>query len=203
MSAREEILGRIRAANDAAGNPTPPEPPRDYRTTGAGDAGELLELLRDRLTHYKATVIDAGPDGVPAAVAQALHTVSGPVLVPPGLPRDWYPDGVVDDGARPPSEFDSFGAVVTACAATCAETGTIALDGSADQGRRALTLVPDVHVCVVHTGQVVRTVPELLARLGPQRPTTLISGPSATSDIELERVEGVHGPRTLIVVLVG
>jgi L-lactate dehydrogenase complex protein LldG len=123
------------------------------------------------------------------------------VLVPPGLPDGWCPDGV-PDRAFTPAELDGFAAVVTGCAAACAETGTIALDGSPDQGRRALTLVPDVHVCVVRADQVVHTVPELIAALTPDRPLTFISGPSATSDIELERVEGVHGPRTLIVVLV-
>jgi L-lactate dehydrogenase complex protein LldG len=124
------------------------------------------------------------------------------VLVPPGLPAGWYPDGVPDQQGFTANDLDGFGAVVTASATTCAVTGTIALDGSPDQGRRAITLVPDVHVCVVRADQVVETVPELLARLDPTRPTTFVSGPSATSDIELERVEGVHGPRTLIVVLV-
>lgn len=203
MSAREDILGRIRAANAAAGSPAPPPPPRDYRRAGTHPAGAdaLLQLLRERLAHYKATVVDAANAGVGNAVTAALSTVTGPVLVPPGLPADWYPGArVADNGTDTGAELDRFGAVVTGCAAACAETGTIALDGSADQGRRAITLVPDTHVCVVRTAQVVHTVPELLARLDPARPITLISGPSATSDIELQRVEGVHGPRTLVVV---
>ncbi|HEX8496588.1 MAG TPA: LUD domain-containing protein, partial [Actinomycetales bacterium] len=129
--------------------------------------------------------------------------VRGRVLVPPGLPDGWCPDGVPDEPGFTPYDLDGFDAVVTASAATCAQTGTIALDGSPDQGRRAITLVPDVHVCVVRADQVVETVPELVGRLEATRPTTFISGPSATSDIELERVEGVHGPRNLIVVLVG
>jgi len=206
VNAREEVLARIRAAN-AAARPAPGEVPRDYHRTGAHPPGapELAELLRDRLVDYRAAVIDAGPDGIPAAVATALADHAGPVLVPAGLPDGWCPDGVPDRGIQAgftPAELDGFAAVVTGCAAACAETGTIALDGSADQGRRVLTLVPDVHVCVVRADQVVHTVPELLAALAPDRPLTFISGPSATSDIELERVEGVHGPRTLIVVLV-
>ena len=177
--------------------------PRDYRRTGAHPPGapELVELLRDRLIDYRAAVLDATPDDIPAVVATALAEHPGPVLVPPGLPDGWCPDGVPDRSFSP-AELDGFAAVVTGCAAACAETGTIALDGSPDQGRRALTLVPDVHVCVVRADQVVHTVPELIAALTADRPITFISGPSATSDIELERVEGVHGPRSLIVVLV-
>ena len=202
MNAREEVLARIRAAN-AAARPAPGEVPRDYRRSGAHPPGapELVELLRDRLVDYRAAVLDAAPDAIPAVVATALAEHPGPVLVPPGLPDGWCPEGV-PDRAFSPAKLDGFAAVVTGCAAACAETGTIALDGSPDQGRRALTLVPDVHVCVVRADQVVHTVPELIAALTPDRPLTFISGPSATSDIELERVEGVHGPRTLIVVLV-
>lgn len=208
MTAREDVLARIRDANRAAGSPPPPDVPRGYRRTGEHSPGSaaLVELLRDRLVDYRATVVDSAPDGVPAAIADALAEVTGPVVVPPGLPTDWYPGGVVDGvtagGDTVGAALDRFAAVVTGCAAACAETGTIALDGSPDQGRRAITLVPDLHVCVVRADQIVHTVPELLAALTPDRPLTLISGPSATSDIELERVEGVHGPRTLIVVLV-
>lgn len=204
VTGREQVLARIRTANRAAGSLPPPDVPRDYRRVGrlpAGDAA-LVDLLHDRLVDYRATVVRCAAVGVPAAVAGALADVAGAVVVPPGLPADWWPAGVVDGGFTP-VELDGFAGVVTACAAACAETGTIALDGSPDQGRRAISLVPDLHVCVVASGQIVHTVPELLAVLTPDRPITLISGPSATSDIELERVEGVHGPRTLIVVLVG
>jgi L-lactate dehydrogenase complex protein LldG len=203
MSSRDEVLGRIRAANAAAGRPAPPEVPRDYRRRGEHPPGDpvLLELFRDRLVDYKATVLDAAPDGIPAAIATALAGLTGAVVLPPGAPADWWPEGVRDDGALTPAELDASAAVVTGCAAACATTGTIVLDGSPEQGRRALTLVPDVHVCVVRAAQVVQTVPELIAALNPRRPITFVSGPSATSDIELERVEGVHGPRTLIIVL--
>ena len=203
MSARDVVLGRIRAANAAAGSPAAPTVPRAYHRTGSRPPGhpELLDLLRDRLVDYRATVLDTGPDTVAEAVETALEG-RAPVLVPPGLPDGWVSGAVVDDGFAP-VELDRFAAVVTGCAAACAVTGTIALDAAPGQGRRALTLVPDVHVCVVRADQVVESVPELLARLHPVRPTTLVSGPSATSDIELQRVEGVHGPRTLLVVLVG
>jgi L-lactate dehydrogenase complex protein LldG len=207
MSARDDVLNRIRGANAAAGHPDPVAPPRNYRRTGtlAPSSRELLELLVDRLVDYKARVIETPADGVPAAIARSLAdagVTGGRVVVPPGLPQGWVPDGVADEPGFTPYDLDGFAAVVTASAAACAATGTIALDGSPDQGRRAITLVPDVHVCVVRADQVVETVPELVARLEPTRPTTFISGPSATSDIELERVEGVHGPRTLVVVLV-
>jgi L-lactate dehydrogenase complex protein LldG len=208
VSAREELLARIRAANAAAGHPPPPDVPRDYHRSGVHPAGvpELLELFRDRLVDYKATVLDAPADGVAAAVRTALAKAAGHVVVPPGLPDAWWPNGlaarrVTDNGSLSPTDLDAAAAVLTGCAAACATTGTIALDGSPDQGRRAITLVPDVHVCVVRAEQVVQTVPELLAALEPTRPITFVSGPSATSDIELERVEGVHGPRTLVVVL--
>ena len=209
MNAREEVLGRIRAANAAAADPPPPEVPRGYHRSGAHPAGapELLALFRDRLVDYRATVLDAPADGVATAIRTALAGATGTVVVPPGLPAGWWPEDlaattVPDDGSLSPADLDAAAAVVTGCAAACATTGTIALDGAPDQGRRAITLVPDVHVCVVRAEQVVQTVPELLAALEPTRPITFVSGPSATSDIELERVEGVHGPRTLVVVLV-
>lgn len=204
MNAREEVLTRIRDANGAAGAPAPAPVPRDYDRTGTHPPGapELVELLRERLVDYRAIVLDAAPDDVPGVIGVGLDGVTGPVVLPPGLPADWCPGGVTDHGFSA-IELDAHDAVITGCAVACATTGTIALDGSPDQGRRAITLVPDVHVCVVRAEQVVETVPEMLTALDPRRPITFISGPSATSDIELQRVEGVHGPRTLIVVLVG
>ncbi|OJF12213.1 LutC/YkgG family protein [Couchioplanes caeruleus] len=186
MSSRDLILGRIRAA---LGDTPVPEVPRAYRP--AGSAAADLDLLVDRLVDYKA-VVHRGSDV--AAVVAALGP--GRIVVPPGIDRSWLPAGarVVED------EHDA-DAVLTAAAVAIAETGTIVLDGSADQGRRALSLLPDLHICVVRPDQVVATVPDGLARLDPARPLTWISGPSATSDIELNRVEGVHGPRNLHVVL--
>jgi L-lactate dehydrogenase complex protein LldG len=200
--ARTEVLARIRAAN--AEQVTPDPVARTYRVSGTRATGsrEALELFRDRLVDYRATVVDTDADGVPDAIAAALRGVGGPVLVPAGLPAQWCPDSVVDDGSLSATDLDAYAATVTACTVACAETGTIALDGSEDQGRRAITLVPDIHVCVIRADQVVETVAEFLVRLAPNRPLTFISGPSATSDIELQRVEGVHGPRTLIAILV-
>lgn len=205
MNARDEVLRRVRTA--LGPDPRALPVPRGYRTAGEHPAGHptLLDLLADRLRDYKAAVSRTDDAGLRAGVVEALAAcgVTGPVLLPPGLPPAWAPQGRADDGTLTTSELDTFAAVVTAAAVACAETGTIVLDGSPDQGRRAITLVPDVHVCVVRAEQVVHTVPELLARLDARRPLTFISGPSATSDIELRRVEGVHGPRTLHVVLVG
>jgi L-lactate dehydrogenase complex protein LldG len=203
VSAREEVLGRIRAALGPAIHV--PEVPRDYRTSGAHPPGspELLDLLVERLVDYHATVHRTTATGLPGAVADVRATHSAArVVVPAGLPEGWVTNGIVDDGSLTAKDLDQIDGVVTGCALAIAETGTIVLDAGPDQGRRAISLVPDLHVCVVHAEQVVHSVPEAVARLHPTRPLTLISGPSATSDIELSRVEGVHGPRTLEVVIV-
>jgi L-lactate dehydrogenase complex protein LldG len=199
VSARDVVLARIVAARAGAGVL---EVPRDYHRVGRHAPGspEALDLLEDRLLDYKAAVHRCGPDAVPDVVTGLLGDES--VVVPRGLPAGWLPSATVDDETMTALDLDRFDAVVTAATAAAAETGTIVLHSSPDDGRRALSLVPDHHVCVVSAAQVVHSVPELLARLDPARPLTFISGPSATSDIELQRVEGVHGPRRLDVVLV-
>jgi len=207
MSARDEVLGRIRTA---LGEPRPEVVvPRGYRTTDDRPPAELLDVLTDRLEDYRATVLRCAPDAVAATVAAALEAGLGAgwapadVVVAPGVPAAWRPDGVREDDARPAVGLTDFAATVTGVAVAVAETGTLVLDGSPLSGRRALSLLPDCLVCVVEAGQVVGGVPEALARLDATAPLTMVSGPSATSDIELNRVEGVHGPRTLVVVLVG
>ncbi|MGR6963288.1 LutC/YkgG family protein [Geodermatophilus sp. URMC 61] len=204
--AREEVLGRIRTA---LGERRPDVVvPRDYRTTDERSAEQLREVLVDRLEDYKASVLHCGPDEVGATVAAALDTGLGPgwdpasVVVAPGVPAAWRPDGATEDDGRPAVELAAFAATLTGVAVAIAETGTLVLDGGPVSGRRAVSLLPDCLVCVVEAGQVVGGVPEALRRLDPNAPLTMVSGPSATSDIELERVEGVHGPRTLVVVLV-
>jgi L-lactate utilization protein LutC len=201
--AREEILGRVRAAladvspEDRA---TPaPTPPPGVRLEG--DA--LLDRFVERVEDYKATVRRCAPDDLAATVAEALASLGegARAVVPAGLEVDV--PGAVSDDALTSYELDDVEAVVTAARVGIAETGTIVLDHGPDQGRRAISLVPDLHVCIVRTDQVVADVPDAVAGLDPTRAMTWISGPSATSDIELDRVEGVHGPRTLHVVLVG
>ena len=199
MSARDEVLGRIRTALG-------PDRPmvdvvRDYRTTDDRPLPELLDVLADRLTDYRATVLRCAPDAIGATVAAALAAVPGDVVVAPGVPQAWRPPGSTTDDGRPAVELTAFAATLVGVTVAIAETGTLALDATPLCGRRALSLLPDCLVCVVTADQVVGGVPEGLARLDPLRPLTLISGPSATSDIELQRVEGVHGPRTLLVVL--
>jgi L-lactate dehydrogenase complex protein LldG len=209
VSAREEVLGRIRTA--LGPERRVPEVVRDYRTGDDRPAGDpaVLDLLVDRLEDYKATVLRCGPGEVGPTVVAALDRglgggwAPGDVVVAPGVPGDWRPDGAAEDDGRPAVDLGAFAATVTGVAVAIAETGTLVLDGSPVCGRRALSLLPDCLVCVVTADQVVAGVPAGLARLDRTAPLTMVSGPSATSDIELNRVEGVHGPRTLLVVLAG
>ena len=207
MSSREEILGRIRTAL-GPDRTAPAEVRRDYRLTDDRSPAQLLDVLTDRLEDYKATVVRCAPSDVADAVTGSLRTALGEhdpahVVVAPGLPAGWRPGGAVEDDGRPAVALADAVASVTGVSVAIAETGTLVLDGGPLSGRRALSLLPDCLVCVVEAAQVVGGVPEGLARLDPLAPLTMISGPSATSDIELQRVEGVHGPRTLLVVLVG
>ncbi|MEV6137677.1 LUD domain-containing protein [Nocardia sp. NPDC051990] len=206
MNSREVIMGRIRDALTLA-PPVEQEIPRAYRTGRTMSSEQRVELLVDRLLDYKAIVHRSASDELPDVLARVLADVGARrVGVPAGLDDSWLSrfagEVVADSSDMPAPQLSELDGVVTASTVTCAETGTIFLDGSAAQGRRALTLVPDLHVCVVTIESIEVGVPEALARLVPERPTTLISGPSATSDIELERVEGVHGPRNLHVVIV-
>lgn len=214
MSAREEILGRLRAATQDVSTPLGHrgEPPR---IAVAGDSAEAtLELFAENVADYRATVVRCTAADVGAVVAGALaRAAAHRVLVPSGLDPSWVAglqgsgirllEDVAEDGGRLGAhELDGIDAVVTAARVGIATTGTIVLDHEPDQGRRALTLVPDQHVCVIRADQVVHDVPDAVLALDATRPLTWISGPSATSDIELDRVEGVHGPRTLDVILV-
>ncbi|MEU4427175.1 LUD domain-containing protein [Actinoplanes sp. NPDC024001] len=195
MSSRDVVLGRVRAALRDA--PVVAEAPREYRPAGRPAD---IEVLVDRLVDYKAEVHRVSSGEVAATVAKLVGG-DGAVLVPPGLPLEWRPAGAFVDEGLAPDRIAAADAVLTAAAVAVAETGTIVLDASPDQGRRIITLLPDVHICVLRVEQVVAAVPDAVARLDPRRPLTWISGPSATSDIELNRVEGVHGPRHLHVLL--
>jgi L-lactate dehydrogenase complex protein LldG len=202
--ARAEVLARIRAAL-GTGAGAPAGIPRGYRTGTGMATPALIELLTERLHDYGTSVRRCPPDGVAQAVHEALaERGARRVVLPPGLTLDGAsPDGVefvADDGLSPEA-LDATDGVITTAALAIAETGTIVLDGGPGQGRRALSLVPDYHLCILRTSQIVAIVPQAVARLAPGRPCTWISGPSATSDIELDRVQGVHGPRTLEVVL--
>ncbi|MEV4380599.1 LUD domain-containing protein [Streptosporangium sp. NPDC049644] len=199
---RELILSRIRSAVAGAGDV---EITRAYRTSpDPARATGLVELLAERVADYRAVVhvVDEGEAAATIAAALARRGATR-LVVPEGLPSEWVPgEPVTDDPPLSAAELDGVDGVVTGCAVAIAETGTIVLDAGPGQGRRALTLVPDYHLCVVRAGQIVAGVPEAVGRLDPSRPLTWISGPSATSDIELNRVEGVHGPRTLEVVVI-
>jgi L-lactate dehydrogenase complex protein LldG len=209
MTAREEILSRIDSALGAG--VAVPDVPRGYNLAGSGPpAGDADVVARfcERAAEYRATVrrVDAG--AVDDAIADACREHGAKRLAVPAAGRRHVAgvELVVDDPPISPRGLDRVDGVVTGCALAIAETGTIVLDGGARSGRRAITLVPDYHVCVVEAERIVAAVPDAVAALAEAaaegRPVTLVSGPSATSDIELDRVEGVHGPRTLDVFVV-
>lgn len=193
MTAREEILGRIRTA--LADRPAPAPVVRDYRPADA-QPGDVA-LFAGRVEDYRASVHQG-------STVDAVLAVRGirRIVVPDGFPDDLLPTVEVVRDPVDVATLDAVSAVVTTCAVAIAETGTIVLDHGPGQGRRALTLVPDYHLAVVRRSQIVAGVPDAVAALDPARPLTWISGPSATSDIELNRVEGVHGPRTLDVLVI-
>jgi L-lactate dehydrogenase complex protein LldG len=199
-AARDEILARTR---EAIGTTASEPIVRDYRTAGALDAQARVELLRERLIDYRARVEVSTEAELQNVVEEIIR--GGRIGIPPGLPESWRPANAIEDHGLDAHELDRLDGVLTGCTVAIAETGTLVLAGGATEGRRALTLVPDLHICVVRTEQIVETVPEAFASLRglERRPLTFISGPSATSDIELQRVEGVHGPRTLVVLIVG
>jgi L-lactate dehydrogenase complex protein LldG len=207
VTARDEVLHRVRSALGDA--PEEVEVPRGYRSHSDASHEQVVQLFAQRVADYRATVLRAGAGELAGVLADACRERGAARLgVPAGLPEEWRPEGVelvIDEGLSP-EELDGLDGALTGCALAIAETGTVVLDGGAAQGRRALSLVPDYHLCVVSEEQVVGLVPEAVARLEEAsrdgRPLTFVSGPSATSDIELSRVEGVHGPRTLDVVIV-
>lgn len=195
--AREEILGRVRAAlGPAKDEPAQREISRTYRDTEP--VADPVSLFVDRVTDYQATVRLISAIGVADAIAAEVEGMH--CIVPVDLPWD-LSNADIDD-LQSASDLGTYDAVVTGAQVGIAQTGTIVLDHQGDQGRRAITLIPDRHICVIRTDQIVTGVPEAIAELNPQRAQTWISGPSATSDIELNRVEGVHGPRALVVLVV-
>ena len=219
--ARAQILARIRAATGADGRAGAAGDvdeayavlPREYLTAHHDLAtDDIVDLFAERAADYRAVVERVPASGLASAVARTLAERRAarpiPFVVPPGLPADWLAELspaielTGDDPSLSAAELDMTAGVVTGCAVAIAETGTIILDHGPGQGRRALTLVPDFHLAVVHAGQVAADLCDAFAGLDPARPHTLISGPSATSDIELIRVEGVHGPRQLHILLV-
>ncbi len=211
--ARSEMLKRIRGAlRDVPQGERPGQivVERRYRMAGATSQEQRIAHFVERVREYKARVRVVVAAELPGVIADACAARGvRRLLAPADLPHDWLPSGVaaVRDAGLSYAEIDASDGVVTGCALGIAQTGTIVLDGGPRQGRRVLTLLPDYHLCVVLADQIVGLVPEAIARLAPavreqQRPLTFISGPSATSDIELNRVEGVHGPRTLEVIVV-
>jgi L-lactate dehydrogenase complex protein LldG len=202
VTARDAVLGRINAALGAG--TAVPDVPRAYRQAG-GAAGDVVSLFCARAAEYKATVRRVTTAELPGVVSEMCRGKR--IAVPPGGPDVLSGvEVVVDDPPLSPQALDKLDGVLTGCALAIAETGTIVLDGAERSGRRALTLVPDWHICIVEADTIVAGVPDAVAALAEAaadgRPITLVSGPSATSDIELDRVEGVHGPRNLDILVV-
>jgi L-lactate dehydrogenase complex protein LldG len=217
VSAREEILASIRRATDDVPQGERPEDvavERGYRHADDSSRAEIISRFAETVAEYRATVHRVEEGGLRDEIAEALARRGVQRLaVPDDLPSDWLPEGIeaLRDRAGSPlctDSLDSSDGVLTGCALGIAQTGTIVLDAGALQGRRVLTLLPDYHLCVVREEQIYGLVPEAIAALESVvretgRAITFVSGPSATSDIELERVEGVHGPRTLEVLIAG
>jgi L-lactate dehydrogenase complex protein LldG len=210
--ARDEILRRVRSAlRDVPATEQPADVvvAREYRRAGDAARAKLVERFAERVAEYKAKVQRVTPAELAGAIAAACAARAiTRLIIPPDLPAGWAPAEVelLRDVGLTNEQLDTSDGVLTGCALGIAQTGTIVLDAGAGQGRRAITLLPDYHLCVVRAEQIVELVPEAIARLAAtgaeRRPITFISGPSATSDIELSRVEGVHGPRTLEVLIV-
>ncbi len=207
--ARSAILSKIGGAVDS-GEELAAEYaniPRRYKRIGSLESAARLEMFEHRLREYDATVYRSRPEAISETIARIL-TGRGKsrVAIPRGLPAAWLPQGFAFLMAEdlPPQALDGMDGVLSGCTVAIAATGTIVLQNAPAQGARKLSLVPDYHLCVVEAGQVVETVPEAFARLEQSkcRPTTFISGPSATADIEMTRIKGVHGPRFLDVILV-
>jgi L-lactate dehydrogenase complex protein LldG len=206
-TARDVVMRRIRDALGSA-PPAPADVPREYRHAGDPVDFDPVERFCEVVADYDATVHRVAEDELAGALAEACRARgAGRLAVPAGVP--WSVDGVelvADDPPLGPRDLDALDGVLTGCATAIAQTGTIVLDGAGVSGRRALTLVPDLHLCVVRADQVVPAVPDAIAAVAPAvddgRPVTFVSGPSATADIELIRVQGVHGPRTLDVFVV-
>ena len=212
VTAREEILRRIRAAKGGVATAEAARVAwgsveRRYRREATRSREAVLELLEDRLRDYDARVVRVGRTEVAAKMAAMLQERRARrLVVPAGLAAEWLPGGVeflTDDGL-PATELDKVDGVITGATLAIAETGTVVLQNVPGQGRRAVTLVPDYHLCVVRMDDVVETVPEAMDRLQATAglATTFVSGPSATADIEMTRIKGVHGPRFLDVILV-
>ena len=210
MSARDEVLARIRQAHAVAPPPdlAYDDIARDYNTTSELEHDALVELLVDRLLDYRALVRQCAAAELTSTIAAAVADRGASALVAPdGLDPSWLSEVTAEvhtdrDHSLTVAELDAADGVITGCSVAIAQTGTLCLDGSAGQGRRLVSLIPDYHLCVLTAENIVADVPQAIARLDGTRPLTLISGPSATSDIELNRVEGVHGPRTLEVIIV-